>query len=100
MTIIVAGEIKVAPEAVQDMVPILTPFVAATRAEAGCIAYGFYEDVTEPGTFRLYEEWADEAALDAHMAAPHMAEFQNAIAAHPPQSVDVKFFRAEQFVRG
>jgi len=100
MTIIVAGEIKVAPEQVQEMVPILVPFVAATRAEKGCIAYGFYEDVTEPGTFRLYEEWSDEAALDAHMVAPHMAEFQKAIAEHPPQSVAVKFFRAEQFERG
>ena len=49
--------------------------LAATRAEDGCIAYDMGEDVSVPGLFRVSELWASEAALRAHLAAPHMAEW-------------------------
>lgn len=100
MTVIVAGEIKINPAGRDGALDLLGPFVAATRAEQGCIAYGFYEDLTQPGTIRLYEEWADEAALDAHMATPHMAQFNARIGEIEVLSVSVKFFKAEEFQRG
>ncbi|PHR59188.1 MAG: antibiotic biosynthesis monooxygenase [Robiginitomaculum sp.] len=54
--------------------------VEATRLEEGCIEYGFAIDMVNPCRMRIYETWADQAALDAHMASPHMAEFNKAIA--------------------
>jgi quinol monooxygenase YgiN len=54
--------------------------IPATRAEAGCIAYSYAEDALEPGLIHIVERWRDQAALDAHLAAPHMAAFSATIA--------------------
>ena len=64
------------PEAALAEARALIPAVlAATRAEDGCTAYDMGEDVCVPGLFRVSELWASEAALRAHLAAPHMAEW-------------------------
>jgi len=49
--------------------------VEATRAETGCIEYGFAVDLVNPCRMRIYETWADQAALKAHGASEHMAVF-------------------------
>jgi quinol monooxygenase YgiN len=36
------------------------------RKEAGCNQFEFYQSIERPDFFILHEEWADEAALDAH----------------------------------
>ncbi|MCP3909186.1 MAG: antibiotic biosynthesis monooxygenase [Oceanicoccus sp.] len=63
---------------------------ATTEAEPGNIAYTFTTDVTNPGTIRVIEQWQSMDALKEHMAAPHMATFQKAMAGYPPKSMDVK----------
>lgn len=41
--------------------------VAASLKEPGCLKYSVFEDAHYPGSFFTYEEWEDEAALDAHL---------------------------------
>ncbi|MGR2751909.1 putative quinol monooxygenase [Agromyces arachidis] len=53
---------------VRDLVREL---VAASRAEPGNLAYHAAESNDEPGTFRLFEVYADEAAFEAHAASDH-----------------------------
>ena len=55
--------------------------IAASRAEAGCVAYAYAEDVIEPGLLRVNEAWTDRAALDAHFETPHMKQWQRERAA-------------------
>ena len=50
--------------------------IAASRAEAGCIAYAYAEDMLDPGLMRVHEAWSDRAALAAHFTAPHMKRWQ------------------------
>jgi quinol monooxygenase YgiN len=45
--------------------------IAASRAEPGCIAYAYAEDVNEPGLFRVTEAWAYREELTAHFGMPH-----------------------------
>lgn len=47
--------------------------VPATRAEPGNRQYEFYGDQDDPLNFMLYEEFANEAALQTHRARPEMA---------------------------
>lgn len=73
--IVVTGTIELHPE---DMWPATTAageMIRQTEKEDGCITYRFCVDINHLTRFRLYEEWRDEAALAAHMKAPHMAEF-------------------------
>jgi quinol monooxygenase YgiN len=45
--------------------------IPATRAEPGCRTYLVHRSTTNPRQFFLYEQYDDQAALDAHRAAPH-----------------------------
>lgn len=77
--VIVSGEFEVASGDRDRAVEIAKKMAAATRAEAGCLTYAFYRDLEHPEVFRVYEEWRDDAALDAHFQTPHMAEFRRAL---------------------
>ena len=50
---------------------LLGELVAASRAEPGNLAYHAAESNDEPGTFRLFEIYADEAAFREHAASAH-----------------------------
>ena len=53
-------------DAFRELVPQL---VTTTQAEdAGCLTYIFHQQRDDPREFVLYEQWRDQAALDAHLA--------------------------------
>lgn len=78
--IIISGLISVDPGDHDAAVALFPPVVQATLEEEGNFTYGFWASTAEPGVFRIYEEWADDDALNAHMGATHMADFIGAIA--------------------
>jgi (4S)-4-hydroxy-5-phosphonooxypentane-2,3-dione isomerase len=45
------------------------------RAEPGCRMYLAHRSTTDPHRFFLYEQYADQAALDAHRATPHFEQY-------------------------
>lgn len=48
---------------------------AATRAEAGCIAYDFFTCTDDPDRLVFVEAWKDEAAHQFHMEQEHTKRF-------------------------
>lgn len=66
----VIAEILARPEHAEEVRAALAPFAARTQREPGCLRYALYEDAEAPGRFFTFERWADEAALDAHLASP------------------------------
>jgi len=78
VSLIVAGTVRVPPENVAGLRPHMAEMLAASRAEDGCAAYSYAEDVTEPGLIHVFEVWRDQAALDAHFATAHMARWRAA----------------------
>lgn len=77
--IVIAGSVPVRPERRADAVRIALEMAAATRAEAGCVAYTFSADLADPNVIHIFEEWETADALAAHFQAPHMARFQAAL---------------------
>lgn len=73
--LIVSGLISVEPSDHDAMVELIGPLVEATLAEDGNITYGFWASPTEPGVFRVYEEWSSPEAMGEHMGTDHMATF-------------------------
>jgi len=57
----------------EEIATILRELTAASRQEPGCVSYIPHRVETEPDTIVIYEQYRDEAALDAHRAAPHFA---------------------------
>jgi len=78
--LVVAGEIEIDPANRDAAVAAAMRMMDETQREPGCISYTFSADLADPGRFRIFEEWRDEASLHAHFAAPHMATFQKAVA--------------------
>ncbi len=76
--LIVSGSLTFDPSDRDAAVELIAAVTEATRAEEGNLSYGMYEDTQESGSFRIYEEWADDDALALHMTLPHMAEFLGA----------------------
>jgi quinol monooxygenase YgiN len=73
MSIIVTGTIDLDPAKRDAAIVAMTTCMTATRAEAGNEAYTFSADVEDQGRFHVTEQWADQAAIDEHMATPHLA---------------------------
>jgi quinol monooxygenase YgiN len=78
MSLIVAGTVRVPPANVDAFRPHMIAMMTASQAEDGCYAYGYAEDVGEPGLMHIFESWRDQAALDAHFQTPHMAAWRAA----------------------
>ena len=57
---------------------MLRYMVEHTRAEPGCVAYSFAFDVLDDHLVRIFEVFQDEAALAAHRASAHMAQWRQA----------------------
>jgi quinol monooxygenase YgiN len=59
----------------EEAVALFSKLTAATRAEPGCRMYQVHRSHADPRRFLLYEQYEDQAALDAHRAAPHFAQY-------------------------
>ena len=68
----IIGTVTARPETRAELSALLQAQVAPTRAEPGCITYDFHVDAADPCVFVFYENWTDRAALDAHLAMPHL----------------------------
>ena len=89
------GTLKLAPDTLSKGREAIVAMVRASRAEDGCIEYGFAQDLTDPDVLYLVERWRDRAALNAHSASPHMAEFKRAMAANPAIERDLRIFETD-----
>ena len=80
MTLIIAGTVRAPLQSLAALKPHMAKMLAASRAEDGCLTYSYGEDVAEPGLIRVFEAWRDQAAIEAHFKAPHMAAWRAACA--------------------
>src|SRR5437868_14206463 len=72
--IVLNVHMEAVPGREDDLARELQALVAPTRHEPGCLAYELHRDPEARGRFMFYEKFADQSALDAHIASPH---FQN-----------------------
>ena len=77
--LIVTGVVEVSPEGIEALKAAAIEMARETRKEDGCNIYGFWQELENPNKFRVYEEWTDLAALEAHSQAPHMGVFREAV---------------------
>jgi quinol monooxygenase YgiN len=77
--LVIAGSISLDPAKREPAIAAAVEMMRETQQEKGCISYTFSADLSDPGEFRIFEEWESQEALDAHMKSPHMARFQAAM---------------------
>ncbi|PSJ37773.1 antibiotic biosynthesis monooxygenase [Sphingomonas deserti] len=74
--LLVVGTIRLPARNLAAARPVMKRMAEASRAEEGCVEYGYAEDVFDPGLIHVKELWVDRGALDRHCAAPHLAEWR------------------------
>jgi quinol monooxygenase YgiN len=76
--LLILGTVRLPPGNLAAARPAMRRMVDASRAEEGCVEYGYAEDVFDPGLIHVKELWTDQAALDHHFGSSHIAEWRAA----------------------
>lgn len=71
-TVHVVARLVARPDTVAELRVLLLSLIEPTRREAGCLRYSLLQNAADPTDFTFIEEWADEAALEAHFTTPHL----------------------------
>jgi len=74
--LLIIGTFRLPAHRLKAARPVMTRMIEASRAESGCIAYDYAEDVLEPGLIHVKELWTDQTALDRHFASAHIAAWR------------------------
>jgi quinol monooxygenase YgiN len=64
---------KVGHEA--EVASLFEKLTEQSRKEPGCSMFLVHRHKTEPRRFFIYEQYKDDAALEAHRTAPHFLQF-------------------------
>jgi quinol monooxygenase YgiN len=67
--VIVGGSFEIEPGRRDEFLAGRLDAMRASRAEAGCLEYTMSADPIDLGRVVLFERWADQASLNAHLAA-------------------------------
>lgn len=89
MSLSIIATIVAHPEHRETVRQALTAMLAPTRAEIGCQQYDLHIDQADPNRMVMIERWTDAAALDAHVATPHMAQLK-AIIGDKTSGIDIQ----------
>ena len=72
MSLRVVARIQAKPDTIDQVRELLLELIEPTRQEAGCITYELLQNRADPCDFTFVEEWASDAALDAHAVSDHL----------------------------
>lgn len=76
----VVAKVTAKADAIDQVKCELLKMVEPTRLEQGCLEYRLHQDSRDPTVFLFYENWADAAALERHLGAPHYLRYVAAVA--------------------
>lgn len=58
-----------------EVINLFSKLTEESRKEPGCVMYQVHRHKTDPRRFFIYEQYKDDAALEAHRAAPHFLQY-------------------------
>ena len=94
--IVVNAIVQATPEDIVALQGAISAMEAASRAEPGCLDYTFSVELNDSSVIRITEKWQTLDDLRAHFETPHMAAFQGAMGANPPQPMEASFYEVEE----
>ncbi|HUS20265.1 MAG TPA: putative quinol monooxygenase [Terriglobales bacterium] len=67
--------LTVKPGTEAEVIANFKPLTEASRQEPGCLMYIAHQHREDPTRFLVYEQYKDDAALDAHRDSPHFKQY-------------------------
>jgi quinol monooxygenase YgiN len=87
--VIVIARFRPRSDNLDEFVALLGDVQEASRAEDGCVNYGYYRGVVDDSEFVAVEEWSDMAALETHLRTPHVARLIEALPSHSAAAPEI-----------
>ena len=79
-SVVVISHCDVAGGNTQNLINAFAPLTEASRKDSGMVRFDVLDEVPlHANHFRVYEEWANMAAFDAHNRAPHTQTYRQVI---------------------
>ncbi|WP_293746047.1 putative quinol monooxygenase [uncultured Paraglaciecola sp.] len=94
--IIITGDLLIKDGHMPQAIQASQKHVAHSRTEPGCISHAVYQDPENALRLFFYEQWADQAAIDAHFALPSSQAFVAEVRALVSAPANLHIFSAEQ----
>ncbi len=73
--IVVQSTFQLLPESKNEALELMRNMVRLCRQEHGCLAYEYFEGLTDTNQVVLLQEWEDADCLQEHYQTDHMADF-------------------------
>lgn len=78
--IMVIARVRLRADRRDEALALLREVQAASRADDGCLEYGYFTEIADPDSMIAVEEWRDLTALEAHLRTEHVGRLIAALA--------------------
>lgn len=92
MTVKVVAKNRVKPEKIEEFTDLCKTLVEESLKEEGCIEYGLYQELEEPGLMTMIEEWKDEKSLEKHFNSAHFKKIVPLISKYLEKEAEVNAY--------
>lgn len=77
---IIAAKIFIKADKVAEFTKMFQAMTDSTLKEPGCTGYQLYQNPYDKNSFLVFETYKNQAAIDAHFAAPYFKAFGDKVA--------------------
>ena len=97
--ILVTGSILAREDTFDEVLASCLEHVERSRNEPGCISHDVHVECQNPMRLFFFEQWADEAALCAHVTVEGSKAFVNSLKGRIVETSGTRIYRAESITR-
>lgn len=76
---IISARLYIKPEKIAEFTRLFKGMTDSTLKEPGCTGYQLYQNPYEMSSFLVFETYKNQAAIDAHFAAPYFKSYGDKI---------------------
>lgn len=89
---LISARVFIKPEKVEEFIEATRSLIEQSRAEEGNVSYSLFQDPADPSKFLFFEEWKNQAAVDAHFATAHFKAFGETLNACASSPADITVY--------
>lgn len=76
--LLIVGTVRLPLDGLAAARVAMADMIGCSRAEEGCVEYGYAQDVRDPGLIHVKEIWTSREALERHFRTDHIARWRAA----------------------
>ncbi len=94
--IVVQSIFHLLPDSKEEVLDLMRNMVRLCREEHGCLAYEYYQGVTDPLCVVLLQEWEDADCLQGHYQTDHMENFLSRLGRYLESPISTRSYISQE----